>query len=53
MRNTKKSLSNTSVWLTIDPDKVKWRIDRITDQLMKVIQKVEAETNVSDHPEKS
>ncbi|MCA1993972.1 MAG: hypothetical protein LDL41_18285 [Coleofasciculus sp. S288] len=48
MGNTEKDFGNTSIWLSIDSEKVKQRIELITKQLVKVLQKVEPETKATD-----
>lgn len=42
MRNTKKEFSNTFPWWSIDPKKVKQRIDQITNQIEEVLSRFES-----------
>jgi hypothetical protein len=42
VRNTEKEFSNTFPWWSIDPKKVKQRIDQITNQIEEVLRRVES-----------
>lgn len=42
VRNTEKEFGNTFPWWSIDPKKVKQRIDHITNQIEEVLRRFES-----------